>query len=39
MLIGLAPGTGLGVAAHLTLGDQPILDGLIRYGSRPVGEA
>ncbi len=38
MLIGLAAGTALGVAAHLALGGTSVLDGVVRYGTEPLGK-
>jgi DAACS family dicarboxylate/amino acid:cation (Na+ or H+) symporter len=37
MAIGLVTGVVLGVAAHLTLGDSPALDGFVRHVTEPAG--
>ena len=37
MGIGLAAGVVLGVAAHVTLGDSPALDGFVRHVTEPAG--
>lgn len=37
MLIGLATGALLGIAAHLTLHDAPLLAAVITYGTEPIG--
>ncbi|MBX3028350.1 dicarboxylate/amino acid:cation symporter [bacterium] len=37
MLIGLVAGALLGVAAHLLLGDSPVLDAILTYGTEPIG--
>ncbi len=37
MLTGLAAGTVLGVAAHMTLAGSPVLDAVVRYGTEPIG--
>lgn len=37
MLIGLATGALLGVVAHLTLRDAPLLAAVITYGTEPIG--
>ena len=37
MGIGLVSGIVLGVAAHLTLGDSPALDGFVRHVTEPAG--
>ncbi|MGH7785988.1 MAG: dicarboxylate/amino acid:cation symporter [Candidatus Binatia bacterium] len=38
MLIGLAAGALLGIVAHLTLHDTALLDGLVAYGTEPIGK-
>jgi DAACS family dicarboxylate/amino acid:cation (Na+ or H+) symporter len=38
MLTGLAVGTALGVAAHLAFGGTPALEGVVRYGTDPIGK-
>lgn len=38
MLIGLVVGTLTGILAHVLVGDHPILDAIIRYGTQPVGQ-
>ncbi len=37
MLAGLVVGTTLGVSAHVLLAGSPALDGVIRYGTEPIG--
>jgi len=38
MFIGLVVGAGLGVLAHLVLGDRPALEAVIAYGTEPIGK-
>ena len=37
MLIGLVAGLALGITAHAFFGGQPVLEGLVRYVTEPVG--